>query len=149
MPPTKIVIIEDREINQAQAASPPPLRTTYVNARFRIHKTSQTVSAATLSPLRIYIIAFSNLFYFQIYFTTKSHGFLPFTSPSSAFSPLIRTLFVRCARATKKRLTRSRAADQAFAEQTIRGDLAPPRRRDASRAAAPTRSVRKIFKKQK
>lgn len=66
MPPTKIVIIENREINQAQAASPPPLRTTYVNARFRIHKTSQTVSAATLSPLRIYIIAFSNLFYNKI-----------------------------------------------------------------------------------
>ena len=66
MPPTKIVIIENREINQAQAASPPPLRTTYVNARFRIHKTSQTVSATTLSPLRIYIIAFSNLFYNKI-----------------------------------------------------------------------------------
>lgn len=66
MPPTKIVITKNREINQAQAASPPPLRTTYVNARFRIHKTSQTVSAATLSPLRIYIIAFSNLFYNKI-----------------------------------------------------------------------------------
>ena len=51
---------------------------------------------------------------------------MPFTSPSSAFSPLIRTLFVRCARATKKRLARSRAADQAFAEQTIRGERAPP-----------------------
>ena len=66
MPPTKIVITKNREISQRQAASPPPLRTTYVNARFRIHKTSQTVSAATLSPPRIYIIAFSNLFYNKI-----------------------------------------------------------------------------------
>ena len=43
MPPTKIVIMKKCEITQAQAASPPPLRTTYVNARFRIHKTSQIV----------------------------------------------------------------------------------------------------------
>lgn len=120
MPPTKIVITKNREINQAQAASPPPLRTTYVNARFRIHKTSQTVSATTLSPLRIYIIAFSNLFYNKI---TRLFAF--YISVFRVFAPYPHAL--RPLRpCDKKRLARSRAADQAFAEQTIRGERSEP-----------------------
>ena len=132
MPPTKIVIIENREINQAQAASPPPLRTTYVNARFRIHKTSQTVSTATLSPLRIYIIAFLNLFYNKI---TRLFAF--YISVFRVFAPYPHAL--RPLRPCDKKTAAPEAAPQIRLLRNKRSAASALRPNAATRAVPPRR----------